>query len=261
MRVLVTFAVDAEFAPWRKLRKFRFIDFDGLRLWRSDAGDTEITALVTGMGTQAAAQAMDLMMRLADQNQTFDICISSGLAGALHESLSPGDIIAPELLISERRYADLRSDQIIVDPELRRQALKGGARVADCLLTVDRVLVKQSHKRSCASRAQSVDMESFEIVKEACAWGARSVVVRAISDSAKEDLPINFNLTLTKDHQVSVAKVMVQLAKNPLVLPALVRFGRQSKKAAAVLAEFMEGYVQKLGCVETTSRANEAAAR
>ncbi len=261
MRVLVTFAVDAEFAPWRKLRKFRFIDFDGLRLWRTDAGNKEITALVTGMGTQAAAQAMDLMMRLADQKQNFDICISSGLAGALHESLSPGDIIAPEFLISEKSHADLLSDQITVDAELRRQALDGGAKVADCLLTVDRVLAKQSQKLSCTSRAQSVDMESFEIVKEACAWGARSVVVRAISDSAREDLPINFNLTLTKDHKVSIAKVMVQLARNPFVLPGLLRFGRQSRKAAEVLAEFLDEYVPKLESVNTKSRASETAAR
>lgn len=261
MRVLVTFAVDAEFAPWRKLRKFRFIDFDGLRLWRAEAGDTEITALVTGMGTQSAAKAMDLMMRLADQNKNFDICISSGLAGALEEGLSPGDIIAPQILISENRYADVSSEQLNVDSELRQQALDGGAKTADCLLTVDRVLVKRSHKRSCASRAQSVDMESFEIVKDACAWGARCVVVRAISDSAQEDLPINFNLTLSKTNQVSVAKVLLQLAKNPFVLPALVRFGRQSQKAATTLAMFLDGYIQRLESPSRTSRAREAAAK
>ena len=59
-----------------------------------------------------------------------------------------------------------------------------------------------------------MDMESFDIVKEAYAWGARGVVVRAISDSAKEDLPINFNLTLSKRHEVSVLKVIGELAKN-----------------------------------------------
>jgi adenosylhomocysteine nucleosidase len=259
--VLVTFAVGAEFAPWRKLRRFRFIDFDGLRLWRADAGDKEITALVTGIGTQSAAKAMDLMMKLADQNQHFDICISSGLAGALEESLSPGDIIAPQLLISESSHADLPSEQLNVDAELRRQALDAGAKIADCLLTVDRVLVKQNLKRSCSSRAQSVDMESFEIVKEACAWGARSVVVRAISDSAGEDLPINFNLTLSKDHQVSVAKVILQLAKNPLVLPSLVRFGKQSRKAAKSLAMFLDGYVQRLESIGRNNQAKEVAAK
>jgi nucleoside phosphorylase len=246
MRVLVTFAVEAEFAPWRKLRKFRSIDYDGLRLWRTNAANTEITALVTGVGTESAAQAMGLMMRMADDDRYFDICISSGLAGALQEGLAPGDIIAPQMLIAENRSADLPTDQLKVDAELRKQALEGGAIAADCLFTTDRVFVKASHKQVCSSRAQSVDMESFDIVKEANAWGARAVVLRAISDTAKEDLPINFNLTLSKKNQISLIKVMRELMKNPLALPALWRFGKQSRHAAQRLANFLDGYVQGL---------------
>jgi len=244
MRVLVTFAVDEEFAPWRKLRAFRSIDYDGLRLWKTNAGNAEITALVTGVGTESAARAMGLMMRMADDGCHFDICISSGLAGALEEGLAPGDIIAPEVLISENSHADLQSDRLRVDEDLRKQALKGGAVEANCLFTTDHVFVKATHKKSCSSRAQSVDMESFDIVKEASAWGARSVVVRAISDTADEDLPINFNLTLSGKHQISVIKVIRELMKNPLVLPALVRFGNQSRRAAKGLASFLDRYAQ-----------------
>jgi adenosylhomocysteine nucleosidase len=244
VRVLVTFAVDAEFAPWRKLRVFRSIDYDGLRLWRTIIGSTEITALVTGVGTQSAAQAMGLMMRMADENQYFDVCISSGLAGALQDTLVPGDIIAPQIIIAESKHADLQSDQLNVDLDLRKQAIEGGAVAADCLFTSDQVLVKASQKKTCSSRAQLVDMESFDIVKEASAWGARSVVLRAISDSAKEDLPINFNLTLSEKHEVSVTKVIAELVKNPLALPALLRFGKQSRQAAEGLAKFLNKYVE-----------------
>ena len=244
MKVLVTFAVDAEFAPWRKMRVFRSIDYDGLRLWRTNFGEAEITALVTGIGTQSAAQAMDLMMRMADNEQHFDVCISSGLAGALQEGLQPGDIIAPQVLVAESIHADLQSDRLKVDEDLRKRALDRGAVASDCLFTSDQVLLKASHKRACSSRAQSVDMESFDIVKEAKAWGARSVVVRAISDSAGEDLPINFNRTLTKDNQVSVPKVLRELMKHPLALPHLLRFGKQSRHAAQRLANFLDAYVQ-----------------
>src|SRR5271170_193186 len=173
MKVLVTFAVDAEFAPWRKRRSFRFIDYQGLRLWRSDAGEVEITALVTGMGTPAAVQAMDLMMKMADGDQYFDICVSSGLAGALAESLVPGDIISPLRIVAERKQADVSPDYLEVDADLRSRALRLGAKETDCLYTTDQVLVKVKQKRDCSSKAQAVDMESFEIVKEACAWGAR----------------------------------------------------------------------------------------
>jgi adenosylhomocysteine nucleosidase len=261
MKVLVTFAVEAEFAAWRKLRAFNLIDYRGLKLRKTVIGTAEITVLITGVGAQAAAQAMDLMMRMADKDQYFDVCISSGLAGALCETLSVGDIVAPKELIVELKHADLREEHLVVDPELRQLALGGGAKNANCLFSTDEILVKASQKKSCASRAQSVDMESFEIVKAASAWGARSVVIRAISDAATEDLPINFNLTLSDKKEVSLSKVLIQVAKNPLVLPALIRFGGQSKRAGALLAAFLENYLRDLAGLRSAKQVSEAAAR
>lgn len=261
MKVLVTFAVDAEFSPWRKLREFRFIDYQGLRLWRSDAEDVEITALITGMGPEAAAQAMDLMMRMADGDQYFDVCVSSGLAGALMEELSPEEIIAPYGLVVEQKYGDLPRDRMEVDVELRKLAVKLGAKDADCLFTTDKVVVKVEQKKNCAAKAQAVDMESFQIVKQACAWGARCVVIRGISDSSKKDLPIDFNLTLSGEKQVSIVKVVIQLAKNPFVLPALLRFAKQSRRAADLLANFLEKYVHALSEVSSLSRSEGVVTR
>jgi len=260
MRVLVTFAVDAEFAPWRKLRHFSSINYDGLQLWRTTIGETIVIALLTGMGAPSAAQAMGLMMKMADEDKYFDVCVSSGLAGALCNTLGVGDIIAPESLIAENSYADLPSDELKVDADLRRLALEVGAVKANCLFTADRLFVKASEKSSCASRAQSVDMESFDIVKEASAWGARSVVVRAISDSADEDLPIDFGLTLSKSHQISLPKVLLQLAKNPLALPPLIRFGRQSRRAAERLAQFLDRYLQAVASTKGQAWSKEMAA-
>jgi adenosylhomocysteine nucleosidase len=262
MRILVTFAVEAEFAPWRKLRKFNRIDYEDLRLYRAKIADSEITVLLTGMGNQAAARAMDLMMKMADEDKYFDVCISSGLAGALHPSLVPGDIIAPRVVRAEFQHADVQSDSIAVDQDLHKMGFEQGAKCTDCLFTTDRVLLKAKEKQECSSKAQSVDMESFEIVKEACAWGARSVVIRAVSDAFDEDLPIDFNRTLSKDSQVSVTKVVLQVMKNPFVLPALLRFGKQSRMAAEELAKYLDKYVSTVPETQSlaASRA-EAAAR
>lgn len=261
MKVLVTFAVEAEFAAWRKLRAFNLIDYQGLKLRRTVVGETEVTVLITGVGSEAAAQAMDLMMRMADKDQYFDVCVSSGLAGALCETLSVGDIIAPKELIVELKHAGHGAERLEVDAGLRKLALGGGAKNANCLFSTDEILVKASQKKSCASRAQSVDMESFEIVKAASAWGARSVVIRAISDAATEDLPINFNLTLSDKKEVSLSKVLIQVAKNPLVLPALIRFGGQSKRAGELLAVFLENYLNDLAGLPSAKQVSEAAAR
>jgi adenosylhomocysteine nucleosidase len=259
MKVLVTFAVEAEFTAWRRLRAFNLIDYRGLKLRKTLIGAAEITVLMTGVGSQAAALAMDLMMRMADKDQYFDVCVSSGLAGALCETLSVGDIIAPKEIIVELKHAGHGAERLEVDGELRQMALGRGAKNANCLFTTDEILVKASQKKSCASRAQSVDMESFEIVKAASAWGARSVVVRAISDAATEDLPINFNLTLSEQKEVSLSKVLMEVAKNPLALPALIRFGGQSKRAGALLAAFLENYLKDLAGMGSTKQVSEAA--
>jgi adenosylhomocysteine nucleosidase len=261
VRVLVTFAVDAEFAPWRKLRTFRSFQYDDLQMWRRDSGDMQLTVLITGVGMSSAARAMDLMMSIADENVHFDVCVSSGLAGALQECIQPGDIIAPRALVLEQNRAGAEADRLEVDDVLRSRALEHGARSSDCLFTTNRVLVKASQKRECASRAQSVDMESFEIVKEAQAWGARCVVVRAISDGANEDLPIDFNRILSTQNQPSVGKVLLELVKNPKALFSLIRFGRQSQRAASALAGFLDGYCEALVVGEPQQKAEQVAAR
>src|SRR4029077_20190915 len=137
---------------WRKLRAFNLIDYQGLKLRRTVVGTAEGTILITGVGSQAAAQAMDLMMRMADKDQYFDVCVSSGLAGALCDTLSVGDIIAPKELVAEMQHADLGADGLEVDGELRQRALGRGAKDANCLFTTNQILVKASQKKSCASR-------------------------------------------------------------------------------------------------------------
>ena len=104
-------------------------------------------------------------------------------------------------------------------------------------------------------------MESFDIVKEASAWGARSVVIRAISDSAGEDLPIDFSLALSKNHQISLGKVLLQVLKNPLALPGLLRFARQSRLAAEKLTTFLDQYVQQVTSAGALSQSLGAGAR
>src|SRR5260370_13332222 len=90
MRILVTFAVEAEFAPWRKRRAFDRENAEGPKLWRSVIGDSEIVVTLTGIGDKSA-NVLDLMMRVADCKRYFDVCVSSGLAGALRSDYQPSD--------------------------------------------------------------------------------------------------------------------------------------------------------------------------
>jgi hypothetical protein len=84
------------------------------------------------------------------------------------------------------------------------------------------------------------------VVKEAHAWGARAVAIRAISDNSEEDLPVDFNLALTGKGDISLGRIAGQALLHPKSVKGLLKFGRQSRKAAEALADFLEQYIPKL---------------
>jgi nucleoside phosphorylase len=245
MRILVTFAVEAEFAPWRARRKFDRQNASGLKLWKSVIGDSEILVALTGIGDNSA-NVLDLMMRVAAYNRYFDVCISSGLAGALRPDYRPSDIVVAKLLKSNFVHADLGRDWLETDKQLVELAVAHGAKPVDAFYTAEKVVTTTEQKSQLAAKAGVVEMESFDVVKESLAWGARGVAIRSISDRADENLPIDFNRTMSSDSRVSIPRVLAEVAKNPSTLGPLIRFGKQSRNAAEALARFLETYVNEM---------------
>ncbi len=245
MRILVTFAVEAEFAPWAARRKFDRQNAEGLKLWKSAIGDSEIFVVLTGIGDDSA-KVMELMLRVASSNRSFDVCVSSGLAGALRPDYQLSDIVVAKLLKSVGVHADLGRDWLETDKQLVELAVSQGAKPSGVFYTAEKVLTTAEEKSQLATKADVVEMESFDVVKEGYAWGARGVAIRAISDRADEDLPIDFNRTISSDSRISVPRVLAEVAKNPGTLRPLIRFGKQSRSAAEALARFLETYLKEL---------------
>src|SRR6202041_2278330 len=89
----------------------------------------------------------------------------------------------------------------------------------------------------------AVEMESFEILLESAAYGIPAVAIRAISDTLDDDLPLDMNRIFTDEGQVSIPRVLGQVALHPTSVPDLVRLGQNSKTAAEALARFLDKYV------------------
>src|ERR1700756_4191578 len=157
MKVLVTFAVDAEFAPWRKLRQFSQANLGEIEAYSSPIRDGELVVLLTGVGGRRAwAEATKVIW---DGN--VDVCISSGLAGALKEKHRPGDVLA-----AKEVHATNWKKVIPSDADLLEMAITCGAKLADAFYSVDRVLVHSSEKSELSAKADAVEMESGDIMLE-----------------------------------------------------------------------------------------------
>jgi adenosylhomocysteine nucleosidase len=239
MRILVTFAVGAEFAPWRSRHPFVPYEFDdsGKRrefdLYRANIGSDEVTVLLTGMGRQNAFNAIQTIPL-----ELTDVCISTGLAGALDPGLKPGIIVAGRFCETVSKLQKTSSDS-----DLLNLASAAGARTLDMFLTSETILVTASEKQALAATGSVVEMESAHILAAASGRGVPVVVVRAISDAADEDLPVDFRQIVDSRGRVRYSPLMKELALHPHRVPLLVQFARQTRAAAVSLADFLDDYI------------------
>lgn len=254
MRILVTFAIDAEFAPWKSRHLFVPYEFDesGKRrdfdLFRANIGVSEVSVLLTGMGAENARNAVKSVSL-----ERPDVLISTGLAGALDAGLRPGDIVAART--AERIDRTIKTES---DAALLALAAHAGASVVSVFLTSETVVATAREKESLSGLGSVVEMESAYILEEAAPWQCPVVAVRSISDVADEDLPVDFERIADSRGHVKIGGLLKELALHPHRLPLLVRFGQQSRAAAEALADFLDQYIsllaQKWPPARTTQR-------
>ncbi|HEX4543324.1 MAG TPA: hypothetical protein VH114_09155 [Candidatus Acidoferrum sp.] len=235
MRVLVTFAVEAEFAPWRKLRSFKKENDGPAEYFAAKIGAADLNVLLTGVGGKSAWLETTKIVWDAD----IDVCVSSGLAGALRSEYQLGDVLAANAVNAVRWKCIVGADA-----KLMQLAKEHGARTVSSFYSSDRVVGLASEKRELGKVADAVEMESGEVLYEASAFGAKVIAIRGISDGVDEDLPLDFNKVVTSAGEVSLPRMLGEVVRHPLSTPALVRFGNQSRMAAVRLTAFLDHYVE-----------------
>ena len=105
----------------------------------------------------------------------------------------------------------------------------------------DRVATTAAEKRALwqSTRADAVEMES-EVIRAVCReQNIPSATVRAILDTAEEDLPLDFNQLMTPKQEMSYAKLALVLLKSPGRIGALRRLQQNSEAAARGLAQVL----------------------
>ena len=251
MRILVTFAVEAEFAPWTKLRQFheKQLEADhwsgGFKVYETMVADHTVWVHLTGVG--ARSREFFQLAPCAKAAGT-DFVISSGLAGSLKNEHRVGEVLAPHHVGTLRDATGATANS-----ELQRFAGEHGAKLVETMLTADRIVESGQEKTRLGSFADAVDMESNRIMHEFAIEDIPVVTIRAISDESDEDLPLDFSGCLTQEGKLRPVSILKRLIQKPSKVPDLVRFGIRSKKAAANLAQFLDSFCAavNLQCIKS----------
>lgn len=177
---------------------------------------SHVETVVSGMGKENALAAIEAI--LAHRQPKF--VITSGFAGGLSEDLKHGSVIG---------------NWDLDFPLISQLELSGVKRVA--FHCADRVAITRMEKSSllASTKMDAVEMESGAIRKLCLGENIPSATVRVISDSAGQDLPLDFNRLMNCDRTMNYFKLAAALIKSPLKIPKLIQFSVQVKLAAREL--------------------------
>jgi nucleoside phosphorylase len=199
---LLCFAVKEEAAPFRKLSGER----------------ADLYAIVTGMGAQNTERSFRAALEKWQPTQV----ITSGFAGGLNPELPLGAV----LFSADGNFP--------LSDKLRA----AGAKAAR-FHCATKVAVTRDDKATLykSTGADAVEMESAIIRRLCHEHGILSATVRVISDTATEDLPLDFNQLMTTEMKMDFAKLASALMRSPGKIPALMRFQKSIQFTANKLAE------------------------
>jgi len=245
LKILVTFALENEFAPWRSMHNFHDATWGNANVSITEISGADIAVLLTGAGPRAAREAISRIVWSESGN--LEYCISAGLAGALRSEYSIAQVLAGEEVVSEGARDDDGANSVVASSaSLISFAAECGATVVGKFYSAERAISRADEKKHLGNAYEAVEMESFEILSAASASGVPAAAIRSISDLAGEDLPLDMNEVFSDEGQVSIPRVIGQVARHPQSLPGLIRLGQQSKLAAESLAKFLDRYIAKL---------------
>lgn len=206
-RALVCFALPEEARPF---------------LRRARQEDAQV--LLTGMGRRNTERA--LLGALARSRPA--LVLTCGFAGALAPDLVAGQVLfetADAALADRLRKLGLR-------PALFHCAERMAVTAA----------AKSLLRRS--TQADAVEMESAAVHAICGAHALPCATVRVISDTAEQDLPLDFNAFTTPEMKLDLVRLALAVARAPGRIPALLRLQRQTARAAAALAEALVRFLR-----------------
>ena len=204
MSTLICFALKEEAAAFRKIV----------------AGKPGISLLLTGIGRANAEKSVrEFLYKNSPQ-----LVLTCGFAGGLNPELKIGDVVFEP-----------------TGPAANNQKLACSAKPAKFHCS-DRIATTVAEKKLVRDQtgADAVEMESAAIHAVCTEKNIPCATVRVISDTAHEDLPLDFNALSKPDKNLDFGKLLLAIAKSPGKIPQLMALQKKTRFAAEQLAAVLE---------------------
>jgi len=239
-RTLIMAALPQEVRPFLRRVQARPRRDLGLPAWDWEGGAAVVA--LSGMGPAAARRAAETLISRCRP----ELLVSMGFGGALVPGLATGDVVLGEAFWHYNpgtRELKAGGRPPAPRPLARlRQALKtaGFTAVIASLVTTSRIIHKKDQGEPLTVLPHPVlDLETGVLAELAAAHNLPFLSLRAITDTAGEEIPEFIRDAGNKDGAVGVREALKWLAQDFHRLQDLLRLWRASRRAAQALSEAM----------------------
>lgn len=203
--ILVCFALKEEAAPFHAVA----------------ARHPGVITLIVGIGRENAERSVRKFLA----QQAPGLVLTCGFAGGLNPDLKIGDVVF-EIQNSKLEFQNLPAS---------------GARPVK-FYCADRIATTVAEKKALREQtgADAVEMESAAIHAVCAEKNISCVTLRVISDTAGEDLPLDFNALARPDKSLDFGKLVLAIAKSPGKIAKLMALQKKTSFAAKRLAAVLD---------------------
>jgi nucleoside phosphorylase len=237
-RPIILFALDRECAPFR--RKFpaqQRCPQAPCRAWFCDQSTQSYLLMEIGVGPAKTQRALDwLQTQWQGTAARPPFLVMAGFAGSLTANLRIGDVfLATEIV-------DAVGNHWPTTWPGQKVSFSG---MAGRLVTTPRLIGDATEKTRLGEKhaAQAVDMEAATVANFCQAQGVSFGCVRSISDNIDTCLSPHL-VSLLGNGQVSIPRLIATLVLHPTVIGPLLKLARDTRLAAATLAEALAKLLQ-----------------
>lgn len=201
----------------------------------------DIWLIISGMGSANASTATRTLIN----NCAPDSIVSLGFAGSLSPKLHVGDIVLAEriLLLHDGQF----SEQQTVRADMPENI--GIVTIPATFVTTGEVMSKKELFTRLPDRLSTavVEMETAAVAQIASAEHIPLLAIRAISDGFDEELAFTLDEFCDKEMHLQRWRVLLKVAKNPSIIPQLIKLSRNLKIASEALAAAVSGFLSTTG--------------
>lgn len=240
MKIAVITAMPEEFnAVARSLEPGTAIrlSLPGLKALSCQAAGHEFLLVESGMGFGNAARAAESLIRDCRP----DLLISTGFCGGIAPELQAGDVVVAQKIISANE-SGVEEFPVQFSPIgqafVARQAAEEKRVFGGAFVSTSTITSKARLAGMLSGQYQNlvVEMESGAIAIVAAENNIALLAIRAVSDSADEELGFSLDELCDPDmRRILIHKVLLTVLRKPRIIPQLVRLNRSSRRAAESL--------------------------